>query len=165
MKITLTPKLADTLLKMLPEESYYVLHVCKSLMELDDDAIENFQLEDDEPPLLHDILNEMKKRVAAARRRSQRRAAKTADKKANPQANATSTAVTAAPDTVDSSVAVYTDAIAAMFANPATVTPSQFKRIMELAGRILRYINSVPAHNKVNELSRKARRMKSRKKR
>ena len=52
-----------------------------------------------------------------------------------------------------------------MFANPATVTPSQFKRIMELAGRILRYINSVPAHNKVNELSRKARRMKSRKKR
>ena len=103
--------------------------------------------------------------MAAARRRSQRRAAKAADKKANPQANATSTAVTAAPDTVDSSVAVYTDAIAAMFANPATVTPSQFKRIMELAGRILRYINSVPAHNKVNELSRKARRMKSRKKR
>ncbi|MDE6402610.1 MAG: hypothetical protein K2K86_02245 [Muribaculaceae bacterium] len=162
MKITLTQSLIDSLTTLSPETAIQVLNTCRELIQLDNDAIERYELAEDAPAVLHDILCNMKKRVAAARRRRERREAKAAEAARNPQPAAKdSTHVTA----TNKSVAVYTDALAAMFASPSTMTSEQYLHILTLADRIVKYLNSVPANNRARRQVHNTRVVKVKKRR
>ena len=78
MKITLSAKFIDSLMSLTIEQQHVVLNSCKKLMEPDNDGIEAYEPAEDAPELLHEVHANMKKRVAAARRREKCRRETTA---------------------------------------------------------------------------------------
>lgn len=74
MKIILTENLIDKLMEQSPEMTVQVLATCRELVRLDNDAIESYQLAPDAPPVLIDIVTDMKKRAIRSRRRRERAA-------------------------------------------------------------------------------------------
>ena len=74
MKIILTQKLIDRLMEQTPEMTMQVLATCRELAGLDNDAIESYQPAPDAPPVLIDIVTDLKKRAIRSRRRRERAA-------------------------------------------------------------------------------------------
>ncbi|MDE7387050.1 MAG: hypothetical protein K2N28_07930 [Muribaculaceae bacterium] len=168
MKITLTESLIDSLTVLSPESANQVLNACRELMKLDNDAIEQYELEADAPQSLHDIVANMKKRAAAARRRRERREAKAAQMEA-----AETTPIETAEPAAKAVNAVnpeYAEAIALLFSD----TPISTHRQCELMHRLVVFITerltpttqqSTPAPTATGKKSRRRRHRRSRSKR
>ena len=77
-KLTLTKDFLEKLLLLDPRQCTSVLAVCKQLLDVDDDNIENVQLAPGTSQLVVKLLDDMKRRHRAARRRRELREAKAA---------------------------------------------------------------------------------------
>ena len=165
MKITLTESLIDSLTTLSPESANQVLNACRELMKLDNDAIEQYEIEADAPQVLHDIVANMKKRAAAARRRRERREAKAAQVEA-----AETMSIETAEPAVNAVNPEYAEAIDLLFSD----TPISTHRQCELMHRLVVFITErltptaqqpTPAPTATGKKSRRRRHRRSRYKR
>ena len=161
MKITLTETLIDSL-STLPQESVnHILNTCRELISLDNDAIEQYELPDDAPQPLRDIVANMQKRAAAARRRRERQAAKTAKVAENNTVETPSAPIAApASPTIDPE---YAAAITLLFSDTAIDTTERCALMNKLIVYITERINPSSQPAPVPETPQKKSRRKRRK--
>ena len=154
MKITLTESFIDDLMSLSQESANQVLNTCRELMKLDNDAIEQYELSDDAPLPLRDIVANMKKRAVAARRRRERREAK-----ALAQTQAAPVPVSPTPSTSGPTVSPeLVEAINLLFSDTAITTSEHHALMHKLVVFITERINPTPAPKVSHSKSRRNRR-------